>query len=161
MTCCVSAVGYRPSMMPLGKLRRLIVLVFVAIAALGPAACGGAQTPAADPISAATARLQGRWTLREFTPDGPLEAPLRGLLSAQFGALEVSFGSDQLTATGPGVDAARRYRIEQSIGDDISLVVVDTAGIETHFSGRFVGAELKFHSLDDPWRGRGTLERAP
>jgi hypothetical protein len=138
-------------------------MVLVAmVAALGSnLACGGAQTPARDPVAAATARLEGRWTLREFTPEGALETPLQGLLGAQFGTLEVMFAPGQLTAAGPGVSAARRYRVDQFIGDDISLVIVDTAGVENRFAGRFVGAELHFRSLDEPWRGRGVLERAP
>jgi hypothetical protein len=110
----------------------------------------------------ANQQLEGQWQLREFTPGAPLEAPLGQLLRAQFGTLVVKFSGGQFSATGPGVNARGRYQISIPDVDDggLEAIIYDSEGVPHHVSARFDGPLIRFHSLDAPWAGTGTLERS-
>lgn len=122
------------------------------------AACGSRQTPP-DAVTQAGERLRGNWLLTEFKPAESLEAPIQGLLAAQFNALVVTFDGGQMTARGPGVDVARSYRITQALGAELSLEIIDPSGVSYRLAAAFQNDLLRFRSHDSPFRGEGTLRR--
>ena len=124
-------------------------------------ACGGSQSSATDPATAASQRLQGNWRLLSFQPSLAMEEPLKGLLDAQMQALSISFSGGEYTAAGPGFNASGRYQITSAQGDSLSGRVYDRAGASYGVSGQFVGSQFRFNSEDSPWAGMGVLERAP
>jgi hypothetical protein len=124
-------------------------------------ACGGSQSSAVDPATAASQRLQGNWRLLSFQPSLAMEEPLKGLLDAQMQALTLSFSGAEYTAAGPGVNTSGRYQITSAQGDSLSGRVYDRAGAGYGISGQFVGSQFRFTSEDSPWAGFGVLERAP
>jgi hypothetical protein len=121
-------------------------------------ACGSRQTPP-DPVVQTGERLRGNWLLTEFTPSETLEAPIQGLLAAQFNALVLSFDGGQMTARGPGVDVARAYRVTQALGAEFSLEIIDPSGVTYRVSAAFQQDLLRFRSHDSPFRGEGALRR--
>lgn len=121
-------------------------------------ACGSRQAPP-DPVVQAGERLRGNWLLVEFKPSETLDAPIQGLLAAQFNALVVSFDGGQMTARGPGVDVARGYRVTQALGAEFSLDIIDPSGVTYRVSAAFQHDLLRFRSHDSPFRGEGTLRR--
>ena len=135
----------------------------LALAVLGPA-CAPRSGRAADPAevarSEASRRLAGTWILMSFQSEVPLEPMFAGLLSAQFGTMQVQFDGQQMVATGPGVSTTRRYQVTQASDDRLSVVTFDDRGISYDAVGEFRGEELYFASLSTPWRGRGVLRRA-
>lgn len=140
-------------------LRRIAALALGVTLSVGAlVACGARQTPP-DPVVQAGERLRGNWLLIEFKPLETLEAPIQGLLSAQFNALVLTFDGGQMTARGPGVDVARGYRITQALGADMSLEIIDPSGVTYRVSAAFQQDLLRFRSHDSPFRGEGTLRR--
>ena len=109
------------------------------------AACGSRQTPP-DPVVQAGERLRGNWLLTEFKPLETLDAPIQGLLNAQFNTLVLTFDGSQMTARGPGVDVARGYRITQALGADMSLEIIDPTGVTYRVSAAFQQDLLRFRS---------------
>ena len=140
--------------------RRIALFALCVTLAGGAAtACGSRQTPP-DAVVQAGERLRGNWLLTEFKPAESLEAPIQGLLSAQFNALVVTFdGAGQMTARGPGVDVARSYRITQALGAELSLEIIDPSGVTYRLAAAFEHDLLRFRSHDSPFRGEGTLRR--
>lgn len=139
------------------KTHAVLGLALAASLVLG---CGGGAQ-AVDPSQAANQRLQGSWRLMSFRPNLALEAPLQGLLDAQFANLTITFSSGQFTAAGPGVDTSGRYEITEASGDSLTGRVYDRAGAGYGITAHFVGVQLQFTSTDVPWAGAGVLERAP
>ena len=134
---------------------------FLVLGCLGSLACGGSQSSAVDPATAASQRLQGNWRLLSFQPSLAMEEPIKGLLDAQMQALTLSFSGGEYTAAGPGVNTSGRYQITSAQGDSLSGRVYDRAGAGYGVSGQFVGSQFRFTSEDSPWAGFGVLERAP
>ena len=121
-------------------------------------ACGSKQKQA-DAVVQVNQRLTGKWLLRNFTPEQPLEAPLQSLLAVQFGSMTVQFDGQNLYAAGPGVNVTRRYQITEAGGDVMSAMVYEQTGVWYRVSAQFQGNLLHFRGLDAPWRGTGVLER--
>ena len=132
-------------------------LMFVAWFA---SACGGQPSEATNPTAAANQRLEGEWRLLSFRPTLALEAPLQGLLEAQFKALSIGFAKGEFTATGPGVQTDGRYEITSASGDVLTGRLLDRAGVAYGISGQFVTTQFHFTSTSSPWVGTGVLERA-
>lgn len=128
------------------------------LSATAVTACGSRQTPP-DPVIQTGERLRGNWLLTEFKPAETLEAPIQGLLAAQFNALVLTFDGGQMTARGPGVDVARNYRVTQALGAEFSLEIIDPTGVTYRVSAAFEQDLLRFRSHDSPFRGEGTLRR--
>lgn len=124
-------------------------------------ACGSKQNSGSDGVVVATQRLQGKWVLKTFVPESQLEAPLQGLLNAELGHLTVTFAGADYTAVGPGINITGRVRIDSAENDLFSGAFIDATGVAYRVSGQFDGAIFRFRSYDAPWRGQGTLERAP
>lgn len=122
--------------------------------------CSSQRGPTAPDLAAqANQRLQGSWVLVEFRPEARLEPMLDALLRTQFGNLVLEFDGRTMTATGPGVETSRSYRIIDAHYDDLKVVLTDEQGISYSAAGRFVDRRLEFHVLEAPWRGQGVLSR--
>jgi hypothetical protein len=133
----------------------------------GLAGCG-ASSPSAPPpdqaqlaVQSAAQRLEGTWVLVEFQPEKPLEPMLASFLAAQMKELTVSFHGGKMRVAGPGVDAERTYRVTQAAADGFALTVTDPTNVEYRSTGAFLGTDVNFTSLSDPWRGHGRLRRSP
>jgi hypothetical protein len=124
-------------------------------------ACGSKQGAGTDGVLVATQRLQGKWLVKTFVPESPLEAPLQGLLTAELGHLTVTFSGADYTAVGPAINVTGRLRIDSAEGNLMSGAFIDATGVAYRVSGQFDGALFRFRSYDAPWRGEGTLERVP
>ena len=107
----------------------------------------------------ANQRLRGSWLLTSFRPEMRLEPMLQALLSAELGHLGVEFDGQNMTADGPGVEAARRYQVDDARGNFLRVTLWDPHGVAYLVEGQFVGDRLQFHALSSTWRGAGTLER--
>jgi hypothetical protein len=129
------------------------------IATTFASACGQPSEPT-SPSEAANQRLEGDWRLVSFRPTLALEAPLQGLLDAQYKTLTISFGKGEFTATGPGVQTSGRYEITSASGDVLTGRILDSSGVAYGITGQFVAAQVHFTSTNSPWVGTGVLERA-
>jgi hypothetical protein len=142
----------------------LRIKVFVGCVAL-LAGCGGSQTASRDAtkerIEAASARLQGTWTLVQFQPELALEPMLAQLLAIQIGRLTVRFAGNQAFITGVGVNTQRTYRIDNAEFDWLRLTLIEDSGASYQSFGQFAGNDLNFRSDTSPWRGQGMLRRTP
>jgi hypothetical protein len=121
--------------------------------------CGSASTPV-DSVVSANQRLGGAWRLQRFSPSVPLDLPLQAVLSGELGQLIVTFDQGQFSAVGPAVNFSGRYQLTSASGDMMSLILYDAQNVGYHFSAQFVGKDLHFQSIDKPWIGTGSFERA-
>jgi len=141
-------------------MRSAKVLIFAALCLATPGfvACGAASGPASS-VLVATQRLGGSWRLQSFAPSVSLDLPLQAVLTAEIGALVVTFNQGQFAAVGPGIDLSGRYEVTSAGADQLSLVVYDAHQVAYHFTAQFMGNLLHFESTDKPWVGFGALER--
>jgi hypothetical protein len=138
-----------------------VFLVFALASGGVLGACGSKQGTGTDGIVVATQRLQGKWRVQTFVPEAQLEAPLQSLLSAELGQLTVTFTGSDYTAVGPGINITGRFELQSAQNDLLSASFFDSTGVAYRVSGQFDGARFRFRSYDAPWRGEGSLERAP
>jgi hypothetical protein len=125
--------------------------------------CGPKRDEQVDAAQAARTeamrRLEGNWLLVRFQPDVALEPMLANLLTIQFGRLTVSFQNGNMTASGVGVDAHRRYQVLEAYHTRLTVRVTDEGGVTYNVIGEFRGQELWFQSRTMPWQGSGVLQR--
>jgi hypothetical protein len=138
-----------------------VALVFALTFGGALTACGSKQSSGPDSVVVATQRLQGKWRVQTFNPEAQLEAPLQGLLSAELGQMTVTFTGSDYAAVGPGINITGRFQLQTAGNDLVSGSFFDSTGVAYRVSGQFDGSLFRFHSYDAPWRGEGTLERAP
>jgi hypothetical protein len=129
------------------------------------AACGGgASSSPADSaqqaVMSTSARLEGSWTLVEFTPAQTLEPMFAALLAAQMNQLIVTFRESSMTVEGVGVTGKRTFTILQATADGFDAIITDQTNVSYEVSGAFQGNDVAFNSKSDPWRGQGRLRRA-
>jgi hypothetical protein len=135
---------------------KLVLLAWLSAVTPLLGACAAA-TPASS-VAAATQRLGGTWRLQSFAPLVALDLPLQAVLGAEIGTLIVTFNQGTFSAVGPGVTFNGRYEVTSAAGDQVSLVLYDSANVPYHFSAQFAGNLLHFQSNDKPWVGLGALE---
>ena len=154
---CPETAAYRRNVAM--RFPKLVLLAGLAAAAPLVVGCGAASTPASS-VTAANQRLGGAWRLQSFAPLVALDLPLQAVLGAEIGTLTVTFNQGAFSAVGPGVTFNGRYEVQSAAGDQLSLVLYDSANVPYHFSAQFAGNLLHFQSNDKPWVGFGALERA-
>ena len=147
-------------------LRRFLAALTAVVLAAAPA-CGGSQEPAgpdaaAMAIKAAGDRLRGNWKLVQFVPETPLEPMLQALLQMQYQSLTVIFDGTRVRAESPGIHFNRPYLVKEANGDRFKLVSFDESGVPYESQCEFgQGDTLVVYSQTAPWRGVGTMRRAP
>ena len=105
-------------------------------------------------------RLQGRWKLVSFIPESQLSPAVGTLLAFQNDRLVVEFQHGRVRSASPSVTFDRTYRIEDAHKIPFIVWLVDEQGVGYETVCEFDdGGRLHFHSITDPWKGRGVLER--
>lgn len=137
---------------------RIVVRVMAALITIGAFGCASHQTRVND-VLVVTQRLQGAWLLTGYHPSVAMEAPLQGMLNMQLGQLKVQITGSQLTASGPGLEVARTYRIQEVVDQTATLVVSEPSGVSIRVWIEMRDPILTFRPLDAPWSGEGTLQR--
>jgi hypothetical protein len=142
------------------RLAKLLVSSSLFLTAPALVACGSSSSKPVNSVANADQQLSGAWRLQSFTPAVALDLPLQAVLMAEVGALVVTFGQGQFVAVGPGLNFTGRYQVVSAQDDTLQVVLFDTQGVGYHFAGQFAGTGLSFNSVDKPWAGVGTLQRA-
>jgi hypothetical protein len=88
-----------------------------------------------------------------------MEAPIQAMMAAELGQLRVSLDASQLTATGPGLQVTRGYRIVEVVDQSATLVVTEPTGVSMRVWIDIHNDTLTFRPLDAPWNGEGKLLR--
>lgn len=120
--------------------------------------CASSQMHVND-VQHITQRLQGSWLLTSYRPSVALEAPLQGMLGTQLGQMRVVIEGTQITASGPGLQVARSYQIQEVVDQTATLVVAEPSGVSVRVWIEMRDPVLTFRPLDAPWSGEGTLQR--
>ena len=142
----------------------------LAAASLALAACAPSGTPEtaaqqqADFRQQAAAQLEASdWKLGSWQPEQPLEPMLQTLLNQQLATMRVHFGQGRLRADSPTIHIDRAYQVADASGPQVVIVTTDDMGGTLRSTAQFSddGATLYFHGETEPWRGNGTLVKAP
>jgi hypothetical protein len=136
----------------------LIAITALALTASALPGCASSHMRA-NGFQQVTQRLQGSWLLTSYHPSVSLEAPLQGMLGVQLGQMRVVIEGAQITASGPGVQVARSYRIQEVFDQTATLVVSEPSGVSVRVWIELRDPVLTFRPLDAPWSGQGTLQR--
>lgn len=146
-----------------GRLRRCLVLSLACLA-LASAACSAGTRHGADDVARARIqldqRLAGRWKLISFIPDSQLSPAVHAMVTYQHDRLIVEFSHGRVRSASPSVTFDRSYRIEDPTRVPFRVILIDEQGVGYETICQFDEAgRLHFHSITDPWKGRGVLER--
>ncbi len=145
-------------------MRRRFLERLALLLGLSGTACASNSGPPPDTAKQAaadaTTRLEGNWTLVAFQPAQPLEPMFAQLLAAQMNRLVVTFHAGTMHVEGLGVSADRAFNVTSAAADGFSASIVDPTNVVYQVDGAFLGQEVGFTSLTDPWRGQGKLRRA-
>jgi hypothetical protein len=77
----------------------------------------------------------------------------------QLGKMQVRVGGGNINATGPGIEFARTYQIQEVVDETATLLVAEPTGVTTRVWIEFRDNTLIFRPLDAPWEGEGSLIR--
>lgn len=139
------------------KATLIAIATFLSILGVLPG-CASSQIRAND-VQQVTQRLQGSWLLTSYHPSVALEAPLQGMLGMQLGQMRVVIEGTQISASGPGLQVARSYYIQEVVDQTATLVVSEPSGVSIRVWIEMRDPVLTFRPLDAPWSGQGTLQR--
>ena len=145
-----------------------LVLAGAVCLAVALPGCSSAPTGAttaemtAASIRAVDERLRGSWRLVSFVPETPLGPALQAMLEYQYQAMVIRFEGGRIKAESPGIHFDRRYEVREVKGDRFTLISYEDGGIPYASVCEFGPNEtLIVYSQDAPWKGVGTLRRAP
>ena len=145
----------------------LVLAGAVSLAVALPGCSSGLTGPtsaevAAASIKATDERLRGSWRLVSFVPETPLGPALQAMLEFQYQALVIRFEGGRIKAESPGIHFDRRYEVREVKGDRFTLISYEDGGIPYSSVCEFGPNEtLLIYSQDAPWKGVGTIRRAP
>jgi len=144
------------------------VLAGVVGLAATSAGCSSAPTgPTSAEVTAASIkatdeRLRGSWRLVSFVPETSLGPALQAMLEYQYQVLVIRFEGGRIKAESPGIHFDRRYEVREVKGDRFTLISYEDGGIPYASVCEFGPNEtLIIYSQDAPWKGVGTIRRAP
>jgi hypothetical protein len=145
-------------------------LAAASLALAASSACAPSAAPEtaaqqqADYRQQAAARLEASdWRLGSWQPEQPLEPMLQTLLTQQLATMTVHFGQGRLRADSPTIHIDRAYQVADASGPQVVIVTTDDMGGTLRSTAQFSddGATVYFHGETEPWRGNGTLVKAP